>query len=235
MEASVSKERKHAFILKQSDLKKMCDLFEERIGSVSIEINCADGIDRKFSNWEQLAAFDNPPKKQIEYLSLNTRSDDYKKSAYLHFSKSSWQSISFRAQGAEQMVSKLYEDINDILDGLQPWYSKLARLEFFYIIGFVFGFAYMIFMFSLPNKPTDAGKGLPIEKALLGVIIFICIFLVPPFFIWLLNKLRARFFPLATFALGQGEHRYYIDEKIRWTIVIGFVVSLTASIVATFI
>jgi hypothetical protein len=235
MEASVFNERKHAFVLKQSGLKKIWDLFEARIGSVSVETGCADGIDRKFSDWKQLTAFDNPPQKQIVSLSIDARADNWSKSANLRFSKSSWRSIELRLQGTEQVVSRLYNDINDILDGVRPWYSMFARIDFFYIIGFICWFAFMVFMVSLPNKPTNAWEGLPIEKAILAVIIFICVFLVPAIFIWLLNKLRVRFFPCATFALGQGEQRYHLDEKIRWSIVIGFVVSLVASLIASLI
>jgi hypothetical protein len=42
----------------------------------------------------------------------------------------------------------------------------------------------------------------------------------------ILDSLRERCFPSAAFALGHGVHRYEIVEKVRWSVVVGFLVSL---------
>ncbi len=52
---------------------------------------------------------------------------------------------------------------------------------------------------------------------------------VSPFFF---NKLREKFFPIATFAIGQGKERYELEEKIRWSIIVALVVSVLASLIA---
>jgi hypothetical protein len=36
-------------------------------------------------------------------------------------------------------------------------------------------------------------------------------------------------FPIGAFVLGAGRSRYDVLEKIRWTVVVGFVVSVVAS------
>jgi uncharacterized membrane protein len=51
--------------------------------------------------------------------------------------------------------------------------------------------------------------------------------------IWGLYWLRKRFFPVATFAIGQGLTRHQHYEQIRWVVIVGFVISVLASIVVT--
>ena len=233
MEASVSKERKQAFILNQSNLKKIWDLLEERIGPVSAEISCADGIHREFSNWKQFTLFDNPRQKKIISLSMNARADNWSKSVHLRFSKSSWENIELRIKGTEQVVSRLNDDINDIVDGIRPWYSKLARIDFGYVIAFLYGSIFMCIGRKFLNETKETDKGPSSEKLFLWFVFFVCGFAIVFCLSWLLNKLKTRVFPIATFALGQGEQRYHLDEKIRWTIVIGFIVSLIASLVVS--
>ena len=47
---------------------------------------------------------------------------------------------------------------------------------------------------------------------------------------WGLNKIRERLFPSITFAMGQGKRRHENLEKIRWGVVVAFVISLLAGL-----
>jgi hypothetical protein len=48
--------------------------------------------------------------------------------------------------------------------------------------------------------------------------------------IWVLNRVRARFFPATVFAIGQGKGRYELDDKVRWVVIVGVFVSVVASL-----
>lgn len=43
-------------------------------------------------------------------------------------------------------------------------------------------------------------------------------------------SLRTRFFPLVSFTTGQSTRRHQIDEQIRWTVLVGFLVGLAGSV-----
>lgn len=235
MEANVNHEQTHAFVVKLADAKKVWDLFHSCIGSVSAGIKCADGIERKFNDWKQLKSFDNPPQKQIRKLSLAARSKNFDKSAELTLSNNYWQTIGLRISGTEQVVSKLYSDVRDALDGMRPWYSMLTRFKSGYVFAFVCFFALVVLSLTNSSQKSKniklnitAGK-IILALLIVGIIVASIIFLA-----WLLNKVHERYFPVATFALGQGEERYRLAEKVRWVIVVGFIVSLSASLLVAF-
>jgi hypothetical protein len=155
VDAKINTERKHAFVVRLADLKKLWDLLQSRIGVVTISAKCGDEIERKFENLKQLKDFENSPQKTIVHLSLNSRSDDWKKSAEIKFSNSSNRVIDIRLSGSEQGVSRLYDDVSDILDGTRPWYSRLSKVDFFYVIGFVYWFAFAVAKIYQPEKPKS--------------------------------------------------------------------------------
>ncbi len=49
----------------------------------------------------------------------------------------------------------------------------------------------------------------------------------------LLEALKYRLFPVGVFAVGMGRERHRRLERWRWAVVIGFLVSLAASLIAT--
>ena len=217
MEAHVRTTRKHAFVLRQDDLQKIWKLLENRIGTVDASAECSDDMERVFDTWEELASYDNPPRKKITKLSVESHSDDREKYADVSFSAQESEGIRIWIRASEQLGSEIKDKISDILDGTKPWYSFLARENslLFLILTVVVVFLSRL----LETLETLAVKILVTIP--LGIIMgLIARRLVEPWF-WL--------FPVGYFALGQGEHRYEIGEKVRWGIVIAFVVSFAAS------
>ena len=53
---------------------------------------------------------------------------------------------------------------------------------------------------------------------------------VTALFMWALNRLRVRIFPLCCFVLGQGEQRYKTAEKVRWGIIFLFAGALVSAL-----
>lgn len=211
-------------------LKKIWDLFQSRIGKTTIRTKCADAMVREFSSWNQFSSFDNPPQKKISQLIISSRSEDMKKSASIDFSDWSWRSIGININGNEQVVSRLYDEVADILESTRPWYSRITKFNFFYAISFPVLFSIIVMLLYNLDKTKGVEQSVNIGRAILITAVSISIFTILALIIWGLNKLRSKYFPFAYFALGQGEERYKVDEKIRWCILVGFVVSFTASI-----
>lgn len=245
MKAHIRTERKHAFVVRQDDLQKIWRLLEDRIGVVNASAECSDDMVREFDNWEQLASYDNPPTKQIMELSIKTTSESWKNSVRFSYrpSDSPVSSIDFQVEMAEQVGAEIKDKIYDILDGTKPWYSALTRVDFtglvptilfMYLLLYIF--YYIIFNLYISNPPAGTLEASPKKGLESYIFIFLLpILLVLGFIVYSitqkLNKLWSWLFPIGYFALGQGKHRYEIAEKIRWGVIIAFVVSLAASVV----
>lgn len=231
MEVHFHTTRKHAFVVRQDGLQKIWKLLEDHIGAVNASAECSDDMVREFNNWEQLASYENPSTKKMLKLSIQSRSDDRNKSANVNFSDNSWGTIRIWIEAPKRVGAEVKDAISDILDGMKPWYSVLARVDIPYVIIFVFGFAYIVSNIYFLNQPTGTPKGISFERAFFlsgAVILFLGIL---AFFIWALNKIWSWLFPVGFFALGQGEQRYKTVEKVQWGILITFLVSLVASTV----
>lgn len=213
-----------AFALNSKQMSKLCGTLTEQIGKVEIEFQCSDKVTRTYDMIQNALEYENPSEKQIISLRLSSRSEDCKKSASLEFH---WTGISIRLTASEHDLSNLRSDLLDIIGGTRTWYSSFARLDFVpagsilitivsctYIAGMMFGW---------------------IEPVIQEYAIWNLIFLLTPF-LWvclgiILNKFWRQIFPVGDFLVGQGQQRYEDMEKVRWGIVIAFLVSLLAGFV----
>ncbi len=243
MKAEFRTTRNHAFVVHQDDLRKIWKLLEDRIGPVYASVECSDDVVRKFGDWEQLASYDNPPAKKMFDLLIRARSEDWKKSADVSFSyspsDSQRRSIHIQIEAAEQAGLEIKDKICDILDGTKPWYSALTRVDFTGIV-FIFLFSFLLTytagsLYMISNGLTWASE-VSIKTGPEYYILYFFVLLLFGFTVYStgqrLNKLWSLLFPVAYFAIGHGEHRYKILEKVHWGIIIASVVSLAASIVS---
>ncbi|CAM5190098.1 hypothetical protein [Alishewanella longhuensis] len=155
MSASVSTERKDAFVLKHEQVKRIWESLQSRIGSPTIIIRCSDEISREYENWKSFSSYENSPNKSIKRLIIKARSEDYSKRAKVEFSDEKYRIVDIDIDGSETVVTNLYDDISDILDGTKPWYSRLTKIDFFYVIGFVFWAGFMFLSFYTDESPEE--------------------------------------------------------------------------------
>jgi hypothetical protein len=229
LEAHLRTERAHPFVITEADLKKVWISIEKDIGAVSAEISFNDSIERKVESFNDLMSFENSKSKKIKRIEIYGRSDTNDNRARVLFSDSKYRPIEISATGEDKAITSFGDNINEIIDGLKPWYSIVSKLDFFYIIGFVCWFAFMLLDIMTPdthnNKAIELAHGIKIILALLGILTSIALS------IWGLNRLRSFYFPFASFAIGQGLERHRVQENVRWGVVVAFVVSLSASTV----
>lgn len=225
---------KHAFVLEPEQLRKVCKLFQDRIGAPSISALCADGITREFTDISHLLEYENPRRRRIVSISFRSCSDDWKKQARISFSSHSWGTISASISGLEASVMKLADEIGEMIDGLKPWYWRFSRIDFF-LVGLI-----TIWLADAILNTYAAGQGTTSVKATVSFVkafsitgIVLAAFGLVGLTFWGLHRLRSRYFPLAIFKIGQETRRFETDEKVRWTIMIGFAVSVVASVVVS--
>lgn len=117
MKVYINTERKHACVLRSSDIKKLWTLLEDDVGTVNARIKCSDDGTREFNDLEKLTLYENPPAKHIVSLYIKSRSDDWGKSVDLAFSNNEFSSIDISIEAQEQSASEIRGKISDILDG----------------------------------------------------------------------------------------------------------------------
>ena len=232
MKGRYSEELSHAFVVRPDELKKLVELLQKRIGKVDISVDCVDKIEREFNTVKELIAYENSKSKRIRRIHLSARSDNYSKSATIVFRDSFFMGVSINVNGREDVVSRLKEEILDIIAGMRPWYDVFARLDLFTIIGV--GFLILLFIFSIfilfewiPVADSPSSDSKNVKGSALSIVFWLIISLG----LWGFYRLRGILFPRAVFTIGQGESRFRILEKVRWGVVIAFFVSFAAGLV----
>lgn len=231
MSVTANMERRHAFVVNCEDARKIWELLEDSVGKTEATAQCSDDMERKFSNSEDLLAYENPRGRQITQLCFTARSSDRESRVDLTFSSGRYHpSIRLHATGPEALVSGLKQAITDKTAGIRPWYSPAVHIDFLYIVGaLVF---LLIAIAQVMVGTTKPSGGMSLQEAIGGLGVIFGVFGLLALLIWGLNALRRRYFPVATFAIGQGERRYDFDEKIRWIVFVGLLVSVAGSIIA---
>lgn len=227
MEASGNAEWKHAFVLKEADVRKVWELLQLHIGTVACSGECADGITRQFGDVDKILEFNNAKQKGFKRIVFDSMSEDRSNFANLEFSENRWKPISVRISGSEEVVVKLKGEIEDVIHGMRPWYSRFTRVDFFYV-----GLAILspLSGFLLVLSQGRRIKSLTMNGAIQAFVGSTVLVFVIGVSIWILNKLRERLFPICCFALGQGKDRYATQEKIRWGLVWVIVPLIIASV-----
>jgi hypothetical protein len=229
LESNLRLERDHAFVLSESDLKKIWDFLEENFVKVSADVEFSDNIARKVSSLEQLLSFENSKNRSIKRIEFNSSDENRENRSTVTFENYEHRPIRVTASGMDDVVTRFGDSIEEFIDGLKPWYSRLCKLDFFYIVGAVVFIGLMLLRIMIPDapshKPVELSKAVEILSVIFGFIGAVW------FAVWWLNRIRARCFPIASFAIGQGKERYRVMENIRWGVVVAFAVSFSASAV----
>lgn len=230
MTVSARFEEKHAFVLSPRDAARLWGLLEETCGSANAEASCADGIQRTFATIDQLTGYENPRARAITSLTFSARDPEFARRASVTLGARYSSSIEVSIDGPEEVVVPAKNALGEVFDGIKPWYSPISRIDFFYFVS-----AVVFFAFTVLNLVVGGGSGesQPVEvgRAILVAGAVVAAFAGLAALIWILNRLRARFFPVAVFALGQGQSRYELDDKVRWVVIVGIAVSVVASLV----
>jgi len=139
--------------------------------------------------------------------------------------------------GPEESVAKVSDDVHEVIDGMRAWYSFLfAKRDFVNVAFAVLAIGFVLLLiatalgwFNGPPSPVTKSRDEAQQSAAfmlmllggLGGLIGTGM---------LLNPLRNRWFPYATFAIGQGVDRYQRAEKWRSALFIAPIVSLICGI-----
>ncbi len=233
MDAEFSTDIQQPFIAHKDDLRKIGKLLSERIGELSLNADCADGLNRKFASINALVEYENSKTKELVRLRMVAHSSDHKKRAEVDLSGSTWRGISIHIQAREDVVGRLKESLLDTISEMRPMYAWLHRYDFLFVaigtqilIGLIPAGLLATGIIQMPQSSTIAARELA-QAVLIG--------LISPAFAFLLgtvvNRFRDTLFPKAIFAVGSAERRLAKLEKLQMSVIVGFLVSFAASVI----
>ncbi|WP_129449104.1 hypothetical protein [Methylibium sp. Pch-M] len=231
MKAKLRVDVPHAFVAKGADLGKIWQLFAADGMKLSATVRCKDDIVREFTSLDELLAYENPVRAAMLSIEISARSSDWESSAEVTLGGKYRSPMSLSLGGEEALITKWQSSLADTLDGMRSWYSRIATLDLFYVAMPLF----VVLMFSLQvsDAPAAPKSAVTFQRTLYLTVLALGLMALVYFIGSAISRLRARFFPVATFAVGQGIARHAFGEQIRWVVIIGFVISVLASLFVT--
>jgi hypothetical protein len=127
----LSRSRDVAFVMTEQDASKLNEKIRAFVGDdpiVRIEAECIDAT-RTFDGIKGLKDYENPRKKAMKSLVMSARSKDYAKQVSISLGKR-WSPINVDMEGPESVVENHLGRIEEVVDGMKPWYAWLATIDF---------------------------------------------------------------------------------------------------------
>lgn len=215
-------------MLNENDLRNVWRKLEAYGFSVTAIVQFSDKVEREVETIEDLIAFENSKKRSILSIELKSRSDDRNNIANIEFDSSEYRTITIQASGNDDLVTRISDEFSEFICGLKPWYSSISRLDVFWLLYVPAFFALMITDMMHASNSEEVALTFEQSATAMGVLALIGAALY--FSHKILNKWKNYLFPIACFAIGQGVKRYETQDQFRFTVAIGFFVSIAASI-----
>lgn len=231
MRVSRREDLTHPFSLSVEDIRKIADALAAIDPKLVIEAQCADQFTRQFASVEDLAAYENTTARALRRLTIRTRY--LGQSAGIEFDGDDKDNVTIALEGEEDVTVALYQMLKDRLEGMRPWYAPLWRVNFMTIslalpfVALLFIYVAVSLGFLQVRKPTATDTEWSIRGLWWG--------LIPGVTGLGITITRRRVFPIANFLIGQGITRYQKGELLRIVVVVGFSISVLASIVAAWV
>ena len=203
-------------LLDYESLAKLDAKVKQHVGSPHYEVDCSDGIVRKFPDTKKLKDYDNPPNKAIEKLAIVSIDIQKSRTIIMTLQNDAYVPILLYLDMPEVPHDKLYNSVTEILSSMKPWYSRLATLNiiltFWLLLTFLMVIRLMYFLLMLaPFNVVEIGQQLGqlnrseileiiLQTSLtIAILVILYVFICPLF-----ERVWKYIFPTATFNIGQG-------------------------------
>ena len=234
----------------------------EEVGSLEIVATCEDSAVRTFDGLEELIEYENASDRQIIELKLTSHSSysAEQERIYVNLEFSSGKTgpwlfdscyIHIYVSGPDEKSLYIRNEIEHKVKGLQPWYSRFARLQGYHIGFFLSVLVGISITLVVRLKIPDTNLPFPGESinsesilswmfetfgpAISGLIAMGVLFGPISFISEFLVKFRQRWFPAGVFLLGQqrdadselDQWRRFLRGKLWagfWVVISGLVI-----------
>jgi hypothetical protein len=229
MQVHASRDIPWAIIVDDDSIKRIWSHVHSYTNTAKAEVRCFDEITRTFETLEGLLSYENNPRAFIKQIEISGRSHEQERSITITLGRSYSPPTSLSIRGEEIDASIAQDKIRDTIHGMKAWYSRVATLDM-YIFWFIVMMLCMLTLQLMVPSNTTPSPGRSFKEALLALPYVLLVLGGVAATVWLTVFIRRRFFPMVSFAMGQGAKRYQFDEQIRWTVIVGFLVGIAGSI-----
>ena len=234
MHISRSDRETSVFVLKWSDIEKLHGSIAEFLPEIVISASCSDRLDRAFTNIDELKKFSNSQRAAIVELKLVARDAMHSHRFSIALNNDERRNVRISLDADESIAIKVNDLYQDFLDSVKPWYSWIARADWYLVVFGIWMFVQFGALTIALIKATSISfvwpkDGVPGKEILKGFFIG-----MSPIFVGVaMNRVRNKFFPTGAFAFGDGENRHNRNEVIRTVLIAAFAVSVASSLVVS--
>jgi len=220
-----------AFVVDPDSLTKIHRLLKDRIGDVTITADLSDKSEMKFNELKSLLSYENPKKRRIKSLCLSVNVFG-EKSARVAFTDTWYFSgIKVTVEARDDVAERLRNDLLNIIEGMRPWYNTVNRFSTG-IIALAVHMILWLTAIAMSGGNLLGGDTQLTWRSINGFAVYIvALFAIA----YVIRQLLVLVFPRAEILIGQGVTRHTLHGNIQWVIVIGFCVSIIASVVAALV
>lgn len=220
-------------VFDSADLGRLLSAATSGMSVIKITIKCSDGVSLTTENCDEILNFKNPESQSIVGLEIGATGGD-RNIIVFEINQSMPSNCRLSVSGEELFASKVFREIQDILDHARPWYGK--ALEIPWPIIFINGVLSLIFLvpatiflsirlgFLSGEINFVSRQRNDLSPMLFGMTVGAAPFL----WVWFYRVFLNRFFPVLFFEIGDGLKRY---KKI--VIARGFVAAVLSSLLAS--
>ncbi|WP_346837985.1 hypothetical protein [Microbulbifer sp. SAOS-129_SWC] len=228
MKSTYNTKINHAFVLHEADLRRVWAKLESYDCHITATVLFSDEVERTVDNIEDLVSFENSEKRKIVRINITADSSERDNRVRIEFEDYSFRTISVWASGNDELVTKVSDEMPEIISGIRPWYSFISRVDVFWLLYAPLILAYLFADMMYSSKSQKTALTFMQSAKVIGFLLLgiLALFLSHK----LLTHLKNYLFPVANFAIGQGVRRYQTQDQFRFAVVIGFFVSIAASL-----
>ena len=228
MQVHATGEYSSAIIVDGESIGRLWRHVEDFSAGASATVSCADGIERKFQKLEDLLAYENPTRAAVKTVEIFGSSRAPDRSISVTVGRSYGARAALSVRGEEQEVAAARTRVLDSFAGMRAWYSPVATLDLWMIWFAIFMAYWLIVQLMLPSE-TPKHPERTFSEAL-QLLVKLVLYVAPAFVvIFGVSRLKARYFPMVSMAIGQGARRHGTDEQVRWAVIVALLVGLASS------
>lgn len=221
--ASKTRSLNIAFVVNTDLLKRLAKILGETSNNLEYNVKFSDGTSVRYGDIIEVIGQPNSNRRSIVALIAGTgTAEKTDKSAYVNLRKTV-PSLEYTINGTQRNVIYLADKLDDWSATIRQWYSPIfsrtASMLSVLLVALPVLVAYRVSLFYPPIVPAK-GIVLIVVALLATAALEVCA-------LW--------FFPLGTFAIGDGERRHQLFTYVRRGVLLTFGLSVIAGVVANLI
>jgi len=218
-EASKTRTSNIGFLVDEESLRRLQSLLKEVNGSPEYKVKFSDGSTVRYTDVKEIISQSNSDRRFIVAVIASVEGHP-RKSAFLTMRDDPLPSVEYTIRGPQRDVIYFADKLDDWVASCRQWYSVVLTSNLNIIIGFVFLILPLIL-------GAWVARAFPFKIGTVSPLPLITIVAAYAIEIW-----TAKLFPRGTFAIGWGSKRHQVLNIIRNGVLLAFVVSLVAGVLA---